>query len=63
MYLLLNYPKLLYKHNKWIKYSIDPMDLKIEKYIILNDKLENYRKLLCISKEIGRLKQTNYVYS
>jgi hypothetical protein len=52
MYVLIYYPTLLYQHSNWIDYTIDAIEPELVDYIIYKDKLENYRKLLCISKEI-----------
>ncbi len=49
--LLLRYPNLLYQHKTWEEYRLD---IDYSKELILEkDNLENYRKLLCIAKEIN----------
>lgn len=60
-YALLHYPNLLYQHKNWVNYTLELEN--IHDMIIYKDKLENYRKLLCISKEIGFLGIPIFDYS
>lgn len=51
---LIRYPNLLYQHKNWQCYSLDFKDKEeFHNLIIYKDNLENYRKLICISKELG----------